>query len=259
MRYSISTFTLFHLPIDVAIEKLILEGWKSIELMGEGKGHGRILLRMDQKELEKINKLAKDNDVTFGFHLPIENFNPATSDKETKAIWEKCLSIIEIIDVTYVLMHPGTNVSVQAGIESTAMFAKGMLHDLSNQTKVIIENVPYSDNSIGIEIEQLTSIIHKINDDRAAIMLDVGHCYMNKNDLFLNECEKAFPYLFGLHINDNNGKEDEHLQIGYGSIPFESLFLHLREKDLTYVLETNTIEQAEYSKLQIVKFMQHHK
>ena len=255
MSYSISTYTLFHLPIDVAIERLILKGWRSIEMMGEGKNHGRILLDMDQTTLKKIAKLGKDNDVTFGLHLPIDGFNPASSDEETIKIWKKCLSIIDIIDVKYVLMHPGINVSVRDGIESTVLFAKRMLEDLPDQTKLVIENIPNTKNGIGVQIDQLVSIIHKINDERARIMLDTGHCYMNEKEQFLNECEKTFLYLFGLHINDNHGKEDEHLQIGEGTIPFEQLFLHINERDLEYVLETKSVDRAEHSKLQIMKCM----
>jgi len=255
MSYSVSTYTLFHLPVDVAIERLILKGWKSIEIMGEGKDHGRVLLDMDQIKLKKIAKLGKDHGVTFGLHLPIDGFNPASGDEETINTWKKCLLIIDIIDVKYVLMHPGTNISVHEGIESTVFFAKRMLESLPSQTKVVIENIPYTENGIGVKIEQLISIIHKINDDRARIMLDTGHCYMNENEQFLIECEKAFPYLFGLHINDNHGKEDEHLQIDEGTIPFEQLFLHLKESDLEYVLETNSLDRAEHSKLQIMGFM----
>lgn len=255
MSYSVSTYTLFHLPIDEAIERLILKGWRSIEIMGEGKGHGRVLLDLDQTKLKKIAQLGKDNDVTFGFHLPIDGFNPASNDEETINTWEKCLSIIDIIDVKYVLMHPGTNVSVHDGIESTVLFAKRMLEDLPNQIKIVIENIPNTENGIGVQIDQLVSIIHKINDDRVRIMLDTGHCYMNEKEQFLNECQKALPYLFGLHINDNHGKEDEHLQIGEGTIPFEQLFLHINERELEYVLETKSVDRAEHSKLQIMKYM----
>lgn len=255
MHYSISTYTLFHLSIDQAIERLIHDGWKSIEVMGEGKYHGRPLLYMEQMKLKEIASLVKKNNVSLGFHLPVTGFNPASVDESTETIWAKCLSIMEVIDVNYVLLHPGTNTSIQAGIESTALFIKKMLRDLPEMIKIVIENIPYKEGSIGTSIEELISIIDHVNDDRVGIMLDTGHCYMNAQEHFLKECEKAFPYLYGLHINDNHGQHDEHLQIGEGVIPFKQFFLRLGKRDIEYVLETNTIKRAEHSKLHIEKFL----
>lgn len=61
--------------------QLHVQGWKSIEIMGEGKQHGRLLFEMDEAKLEEIVKLAKDNGVSFGYHLPIHGFNPAWSSR----------------------------------------------------------------------------------------------------------------------------------------------------------------------------------
>lgn len=255
MSYSISTYTLFSLPIDTALEALISKGWKSIEIMGEGTHHGRILLDLDSSELIKIAKLGKDNGVSFAFHLPIEGFNPALADEVTLGIWKKCLSIIEIFEMKYVLFHAGSNPSVQTGVESTAQFAREILKELPVKTKLVIENVPRVENTIGSSMEELISIIKKINDPRVGIMLDTGHCYMNYNEDFLEECQKVFGYLFGLHINDNHGEYDEHLQIGEGTIPFEQLFSNLAGKDLEFVLETNSMVRAENSKNQIIKYL----
>lgn len=256
MRYSISTYTLYSHPINKAIEMLIEQGWKAIEIMGEGKKHGRLLFEMDEAKLKEIAKLAKDNGVSFGLHLPIHGFNPASADEETEDIWRKCLPIIESLDLNYVLMHPGTNPSVEAGIESTAQFARRMLKELPPKMKLVVENIPHAMNGIGVSIDQLISILHKINDERARMMLDTGHCYMNDNEQFLTECKKSLPYLYGLHINDNHGQVDEHLQIGEGTIPFERLFLLLKGKDVQYVLETNTVARAECSKREIRRFIQ---
>ena len=256
MRYSISTYTLFHHPIDQAIDQLIAEGWKSIEIMGEGKNHGRLLFEMDTAQVTEISKIAKDNGVSFGLHLPIAGFNPACVDDETEDIWKQCVPIIESLDVKYVLLHPGENPSVEAGIESTARFVKKMLQELPPKTDLVVENIPAMNNGIGVSIDQLISILHKVNDNRARMMLDTGHCYMNENVQFLTECEKAIPYLYGLHINDNHGKSDEHLQIGEGTIPFEHLLRQLKGKDVEFVLETNTVARAEYSKRDIMRFIQ---
>lgn len=248
MKYSVSTYTLFGLPIEAAIRTLIAKGWNSIELMGEGIHHGRSLLDMDSEHLEKIASLGKRNRVSFGFHLPIDGFNPALPNEETEQLWKKCLFIAEILEVDYVLFHLGTNPSVDNGVESAARFSKKMLRDLPEKLKLVIENVPHAEMAVGTSMDELIKVIQMIDDPRASIMLDTGHCYMNKKHQFLEECQKVFPYLFGLHINDNHGLSDEHLQIGEGTIPFQPLLFALEDRELKYVFETNTLERAENSK-----------
>ncbi|RWR11882.1 sugar phosphate isomerase/epimerase family protein [Siminovitchia fortis] len=248
MGYSISTYTLFALPIEPAVEALMLKGgWKSIEIMGEGKYHGRLLLYMERSEIGNLARLAKENDVSFGFHLPIEGFNPASPDEETEQIWKKCLSIAKILEVEYVLFHLGSNPSIDGGLKSAADFSNKMLQELPEKTRLLIENVPDAENAIGTSIDELVSVIQMIDDPRAGIMLDTGHCYINGQAGFLDECRKAYPYLYGLHINDNHGSSDEHLQIGEGTIPFQPLLQELKGRPIKYVFETNTVDRAEHS------------
>ncbi len=247
LKYSISTYTLFKLPIEEAIEAIIEKGWKSIEIMGEGETHGRRLFDMDRTQLEKLARLGKDNGVSFGFHLPIVGFNPAKPDEVTEQIWEKCLFIAEILEVDYVLLHLGSHPSVSGGLESAANFSKKMLGELPEKTKLVVENVPYAEMAVGTSIDELNKVVEMIDTPRAGIMLDTGHCYMNEKPRFLEECTKAFPYLYGLHINDNHGVSDEHLQIGEGTIPFGPLLFALEDRSVKYVFETNTVERAENS------------
>lgn len=255
MHCAISTYTLFSKSIDEAIRMLIYDGWKHIEIMGEGTHHGRMLLQMDASQLNKLAQLGRENGVTFGYHLPIEGFNPANPFEDTYELWKKCKTIIELFDMKYILFHPGENPSSKEGLHNTATFAKNVLQDLPDNVFLLIENVPRANDRIGSSIEQLVQIIIKTDDKRLKIMLDTGHCYMNDKDNFLKECQKAYPYLFGLHVNDNHGLTDEHLQIGEGTIPFHDLFQSLPRKELTMVLETNTVQRALNSKQQIEQFV----
>lgn len=255
MNFSISSYTLFSLPIEEAIEQLVNSGWKSIEIMCEGELHGERLLEMDDSQLNRIAQFTKDNGVSFGLHLPIKHFNPALVDEETIQIWEKCLRIVRTLEVNYVLLHPGYNPSLEDGLDLASCFIKEILEDLPKQTKVVVENVPLAEHVIGSSIEQLLTIIQKVNDSRVSIMLDTGHCYMNSKDAFIQECRKSYDNLFGLHINDNHGMVDEHLAIGEGDIPFRQLMAELRGKELLFVLETNSVIRAEHSQQNIAQYL----
>nr|WP_106782550.1 sugar phosphate isomerase/epimerase family protein [Lysinibacillus timonensis] len=255
MKFSISTYSLFDLPIDKAIEQLVNSGWKSIEMMCEGKQHGEQLLAMNYSQLFKIGQFAKENGVSFGLHLPINKFNPALGDEQTVETWNNCLRIVRFLEIDYVLLHPGVNPSVEEGIDSTSRFIKEMLKDLPKQMNLVIENVPNGENVLGTTIDQLLTIIQKVDDSRVSMMLDTGHCYMNSKEAFIQECRKSYNTLFGIHISDNHGQVDEHLAVGEGEIPFKQMIQECKDKDIVYVLETNTVERAEYSRQKLAQYV----
>ena len=103
----------------------------------------------------------KDNGVSFGFHLPIAGFNPATFNEETLDIWKKCLPVIQKLEVKYVLFHSGKHVSTRQGMENAAQFIQRMLIELPKNTKVVIENVPNEEYSIGTSVDELIEIINR--------------------------------------------------------------------------------------------------
>lgn len=257
MKFSISTYTLFSMPIQEAIEELVYQGWKSIEIMGEGQQHGERLFQMDDVQLQTISKFVKENGVSLGLHLPIGKFNPAIADEETIETWNKCLSVIRTLEVKYVLLHPGENSAIERGIESIVQFIQKMLLELPKETKIVIENVPNAEKAIGTRVNQLIEIINKVNSDRIFIMFDTGHGFMNceSNDGFIQEFKMATDYLYGLHISDNHGDEDEHLGIGEGEIPFKQLFSICKEVKPELVLETNSVERADQSRQIIAQYL----
>ena len=243
-------------PYRPAIDQLIAKGWKSIEIMGEGKNHGRLLFEMDTAQVTEISKIAKDNGVSFGLHLPIVGFNPACVDDETEDIWKQCVPIIESLDVKYVLLHPGENSSVEAGIESTARFVKKMLQELPPKTDLVVENIPAMNNGIGVSIDQLISILHKVNDNRARMMLDTGHCYMNENVQFLTNVKKPFLIYTAYILMTITVKVMNICKLGKERFRLNNLLRQLKGKDVEFVLETNTVARAEYSKRDIMRFIQ---
>jgi sugar phosphate isomerase/epimerase len=257
VNISISTYTLFSMPVQEAVEELIQRGWKSIEIMGDGDHHGKLLFQMDEVQLQSIANFAQENEVTFGLHLPIAKFNPATFNEETLDTWNKCLPVIQKLQVKYVLLHLGKHVSTRQGMENVVQFIQKMLVELPKNTKVVIENVPNEEYSIGTSVDELIEIINRVQSDRLFIMFDTGHGFMNceSDEEFMKEFEKATDYLFGLHISDNHGEEDEHLGIGEGKISFKQLFLNCKELKLELVLETNSVQRAEQSRQEIAQYL----
>ena len=56
--------------------------------------------------------------------------------------------------------------------------------------------------------------------------------------------EDFIDFIIGIHIHDNDGKNDFHLEVGKGIIEFKEIFSQLYTKlnDLIFVLEYRTID-----------------
>ena len=120
-------------------------------------------------------------------------------------------------------------------------------------TFFIIENA--GNKKIGQNIDEITSIIKDVNNERLKVCLDTCHLYsagyelstQNKLDAFLVEFDKkiGLQKLVVLHINDSrdpfNSGRDRHENIGEGTLtlePFKLLIHDKRTQNLAFIIET---------------------
>jgi len=103
-----------------------------------------------------------------------------------------------------------------------------------------------------LSIEELVTIVRKVNRENVGITYDFGHaflyysCYGGEKE-FLRSIKEALPYLKHIHIHDNFGRAnitsqdapyinrlpfgegDLHMPPGMGTIPYEKIFPLIRE------------------------------
>ena len=97
------------------------------------------------------------------------------------------------------------------------------------------------ENSIAIEEcclpYDIGRVIEIVNRDNVGILLDIGHANIavtldlpKRKSLSLPEYIRAIPAeIVEVHLHDNHGREDEHLNPGEGNIDFESVFSALQD------------------------------
>jgi len=101
-------------------------------------------------------------------------------------------------------------------------------------------------------IEELVTMVRKVNREKVGITYDFGHAflyynYFGKEGEFLTSIKKALPYLKHIHIHDNFGRfnlssfkdlyinrlsfgeGDLHMPPGMGEIPYDKIFPLIRE------------------------------
>jgi len=205
--------------------------------------------------VKKLNKLRYEHDVQYSIHqsmfIPDNAFylNLSSSDevawKQTLDSLKRVVDLAKEIGVKNISFHAGyaankarqeiemAPVIVSEKIsfqEAHANFRRG-LNELMDYTSgyvdVSVENCCYR--------EKIRNIFSKSEDfrylsDRAKILFDIGHAYFSKNILNDNRYIERIVEerrISEIHISDNDGKEDLHKLIGFGTIPFMEIFKHI--------------------------------
>ncbi|WP_456277053.1 sugar phosphate isomerase/epimerase family protein [Bacillus sp. AK128] len=236
-KLGISTFAVYDIPLFEGIQKLVKAGFKLIEIMCEE--NGLECLTWSPEKLDELSRLMKREGVTLSIHAPFLLCNPASEQVEVRErsvqLFKDCLKLAEFLNAPYVLLHLGENEQVDQGLENSIRFIEEVQSFIPPSTRLVIENVPPKPNLVGTKTEELLKVCSYFGDGQVGIMYDVGHANLLGKNEVMRGLETIHAHLFGLHISDNYGTEDEHNRIGDGTVPLSSVLNHLLDKELTSI------------------------
>jgi sugar phosphate isomerase/epimerase len=92
--------------------------------------------------------------------------------------------------------------------------------------RICVENVQLRPNEIITSFGDHLRLVDAIGHPSVVCALDTGHAHVNGG---IQACIQAFgPRLQHIHLHDNHGEKDEHLEVGKGAIRFADFaqFLH---------------------------------
>lgn len=93
--------------------------------------------------------------------------------------------------------------------------------------KLALENVPGDEGAV----HRIIDLLEELRSPDIGLCFDLGHANLQGNPL--EELERALPlpYLFNIHLHDNDGHKDAHLIPGEGTLPWAEVGEVLREGD----------------------------
>jgi len=145
--------------------------------------------------------------------------------------------------------------SFEDSLIKVVLAIKTVLADTDDNVNFIIENAAGSGNIIGDTLEEIATIIEKVNSSRVKVLIDTAHAFESGYDLrtahggglFIDRFDEliGLDNLAGFHLNDSktilNSKRDRHADLGQGAIGLE-IFKYLvnesRLEDKFGILET---------------------
>jgi sugar phosphate isomerase/epimerase len=243
MNVSFSSLALVNNPFEWAydLEELGFTGW---EVVSEGKQ------QLNDGTLTEIKNIVETTDLILTLHLPFSDLNLGSLNhpiwKESIRQMTRCLERASDF-VELAVVHPGhlsplgmqlPDMAWQQSIEGL----KGIC-DFANDLGITIgvENMPNMQHIFGKRPGELLGMIDSLERENVGLTLDMGHA--NTNGLvfdFLSDLEKVIH----VHLHDNKGKSDEHLELGKGNINWKAVIPKFRGYKGRFVTEARTVEEG---------------
>ena len=210
-----SEYGLSHLEIDLIREHSFIETF-------------------DAERISNLRNLSESYDITLSLHTPF-SMNPSdkipTIRDANIAYLKRCVAVAHELNATHVTTHIGYCLGVKPSKQKALTRLVGNLKQVLKDcrkldVKLAIENVnPMPEGSelfyLGDSVEECDYLFSELDSPYLNLCLDIGHA--NTNEGPLAYIRKFGKKIVNVHFHDNNGKTDDHLNVGEGTVPWKKV------------------------------------
>ncbi len=252
MKVGFSAYKLVTKPFDWAagLEDLGFDGW---EIVSEGQQ------KLTKESLPGFMDIINSMDLEITVHGPFSDLNPASVNDpirdETIRQIKQCVELSADFS-RIVVVHPGilsplgTQMPDEAWTRNVDALRELNKHAEEHGVTLCLENMP--------DIEKLLcrtphELFGMAESSGSGITFDAGHSNTMRNTAgFLKEKSK-FTHI---HIHDNHGKKDEHLELGKGTVDWGRVLPELKDFRGMTVIEARSLEEGRRS-LEFIRKREH--
>lgn len=222
MKIGFSTLALFMSSMEQFLETAFRDGFQLMEILCEGPYWPRNMLFLDKKEFEIFNSY----DIDVFLHAPTIDLNPASLNQgireETLKQLNETIDFACKIEAEAITTHPGMIHRFEDRIRNW-----GMMYSIETLEKVnqyaeergiifSIENMP---NRYAYFCNSAKEHNFFIKESGSYATVDTGHANTSDDTESFFKMKKIAYY----HLNDNDGKKDQHLALGEGTFDLSLL------------------------------------
>jgi len=194
-------------------------------------------------------------------HAPFMDLNPGAIDSSireaTRNRIRQVMCAAELLRPRVIVVHPGYD---------DLHYGDNSLVWLKNSIEFWREFVPQArelgtilavENIFEKEPSTIKALLDAIDDPSFRHCFDVGHWNMFKTVTMEEWFSELGPYIAECHIHDNNGRSDEHLPVGEGSIDFAGFFPLLTSyaPEAIWTIEAHSTERLQRALSNIEKYV----
>ncbi len=255
----------FHISIaggfSHVVERANTTNCETIQLFSRNPRAWR-LTPLDERDVETFRRDIADSGIFPVFvHMPylpnLATSEPSLRWKSRRSLREEMIRA-ETLGAEFVIAHIGSakGVSRRRALKNVAASVNGVLQDVRNRVKLLLENTAGMGSEVGARFEEIAEIIDSVEQgERIGICFDTAHAYQAGYDLSsrrgLKSALSQFDGLVGLdrilaiHLNDSKSpygsKMDRHWHVGKGLIGvggFTRIVRHPALNGLPAIMET---------------------
>jgi len=229
MELAVSTLFCLNKPFDDALADMLLSGSRCIELIDDG------LHRLDRLRVERLLEMKASYDLRYALHAPFSDMNLAAWDDGLReAILRRLEASIRwasSLEVEAFVFHPGWMTALEhfnpgsSWKRNLKSIRRLIRYAQEYGVPAYLENVPEPHPFLLKSVEEFERLYDEVDFD-LRMTLDVAHAHLRGETL---EFIKRLSYHIGhVHVSDNMGERDDHLQLGIGTIDWEEVIEALR-------------------------------
>lgn len=181
------------------------------------------------------------------FHAPFNELFPSAIEPMVLDVARKryaqSFSLAQSYGISRMVIHSGHMPAIYYDVwfvERSVEFWKEYLSNKPQDISIMLENV------LEDHPEPLAEIAERVNDPRLGLCLDIGHANLNSKRAMGEWIDIMSPYITHVHLHDNHGEKDQHLELGKGTIQMDKVLRHIESlcPKTTYTLETMNPEES---------------
>lgn len=244
-KIGVSTLHLLTMPFHKIVKKIVNAEAKHIEIVDDG------LHTLNKRRASILTDIRESYNIKFSVHAPFADINIASPSRcILKAMLKRLENSIRLassIEAYIWVFHPGlkTGISVFYPGEDwvqnreTAQLLYGIASNYG--LSVAIENVPEPYPFLMKSVIDFEKFYNEVSDS-IGLALDVGHSNINgQTELFIKNFKDKIIHV---HAHDNDGVEDSHLGVGYGTVNWENFVKLLKEISYKGVVVVESVEKV---------------
>jgi sugar phosphate isomerase/epimerase len=222
MKVGFTALALFDISFDKIVQRASSDGFYVVEVLCEGP----YLPRFALKNIAQFEILSQ-YDIELTIHSPTVDLNPASvnvgiREETVKQLYET-VDLAASIDASTITTHPGyikrinqrlTKRSLELALKSLENWAQ-YADDVGIEPS--IENMPCNSKYFCTDVAQHKLFIETCG---TSATIDVGHAHSNDATQEFVQADFQVAYY---HVSDNDGRSDQHLPIGKGTIDWDQL------------------------------------
>jgi len=215
-------------PLRSFLLKAVELGFNNVEILDEW-GH-----KLNDRRGRELLELKRSYSLNYVIHAPYDGINISTPQRSLRRaalkLIEASMRSAQYLDARLIVLHSGFKSPLDFIKPKTTwnIFLNVLkkIDKLANDLDVYVgvENMPSGGNALIESCDEALVLIEEVQAlERIGLTLDVGHSNTVSAYEARNYLLKASDHLFHLHVHDNNGKRDEHLAVGSGTINWASI------------------------------------